>query len=95
MPFKPGESGNPGGKQRKSNKASGMCRDNTDKAIQVLIDKLSSAKEDVQLKAAVEILNRGWGKPQEYVELSGDEESPLLTKIEVVLKRADNSTGSV
>lgn len=93
--FDQGISANPGGRPKKSNRAAGMCREHTEKAVEVLIKSLSSEKEDVRLKAAEQILNRGWGKPQEYVELSGDEDRPLLTKIEVVLRRADSNPGSV
>ena len=91
MPFEPGQSGNPSGRSKKSNAAAGKCREHTDKAIAVLIKSLASEKEDVALKAAEQILNRGWGKPQEYVEVSGDEENPLRQKITVELIRVQNT----
>lgn len=93
MPFEPGNQYAKG--PRKSNRAAGMAREHTEKAIQVLVNQLDSPKDETKFKAASELLSRGWGKPQEFVELSGDEENPLLTKIEVVLKRADNNPGSV
>lgn len=77
MVFTAGNSANPGGRPKKSNIASGMARDHSEKAIKVLAEKLDSTKEEVQIKAAVELLNRGWGKPQEFIELSGDEDNPL------------------
>jgi hypothetical protein len=92
MAFKPGESGNPGGKAKKSNRAAGMAREHTEKAIQVYIASLASEDERIRLDAATKLLERGWGKAQEYVEVSGDEENPITTKITVELVRAN--TGS-
>lgn len=93
MAFEPGESGNPSGRPKKSNKAAGMAREHTEKAIQVLVKQLDSPKEEIQHKAAESLLSRGWGKPQEYVELSGDEDNPLRHKVIIELVRAN--TGSV
>lgn len=91
MPFEPGQSGNPTGRPKKSNKAAGMAREHTDKAIAVLVDKLASEKDDVQIKAAVELLNRGWGKPTEFHEITGEDGEPILHKMTVELVRAKNT----
>lgn len=77
MVFKPGQSGNPSGRARKSNKAAGMAREYTEASIKTLVQNLTSDKGEIQIKAAVELLNRGWGKPQEYIELSNDPENPV------------------
>lgn len=89
MPFEPGQSGNPSGRSKKSNKAAGMAREHTEAAIKVYIESLKSADEKIRLDAATKILERGWGKPQEYVEVSGDEENPLRQKITIELIRAN------
>lgn len=88
MPFKPGQSGNPDGARRKSNKVAGMCRAHTEEAVKALIESLADPKNEVRIKAAEAILNRGWGKPQEFVEVSGDEENPLSHKFTVEFVRA-------
>jgi len=93
--FEQGKSANPGGRPKKSNMLAGMAREHTEAALKVIVECLADEKAETRLKAAEILHNRGWGKAQEFVEVSGDGENPLLTKIEVVLKRADNSTGSV
>lgn len=77
MGFEPGQSGNPSGRSKKSNKAAGMAREYTEAAIAVHIKNLKSDDADTAHKAAEAILARGWGKPQEYVEHSNDPDAPL------------------
>lgn len=95
MAFEPGQSGNPEGRPRKSNKAAGMAREQTEKAVQVLINALADDKTENRIKAAESLLNRGWGKPQEYVELSGDDEKPIHAKLVVEFIKPNANPGSV
>jgi HEAT repeat protein len=55
--FRPGESGNPGGRPK------GIARLAREHALQVLVDALDHPNPRVRLTAAVEVLNRGYGKP--------------------------------
>lgn len=77
MAFKPGESGNPNGRPKRTNEAALKARAHTEKAIQRLVDALDDVRVENQIKAAESLLSRGWGKPQEFVELSSDPDAPL------------------
>lgn len=50
-----------------------IARDLTGEAVYTLVNLLDSEDEKMQLSAAKEILDRGWGKPKEIVV---SEESP-------------------
>ena len=60
IPFKPGQSGNPGGRPKG---IAAKAREHTDKALDVLVSALDDADTRVQIAAAKEILDRGFGKP--------------------------------
>lgn len=77
MPWEKGQSGNPNGAPRRQNRASILAREKVKEAIKVLVDALADDKPEVRLKAASELLSRGYGKPQEYVELSTDPDEPF------------------
>jgi hypothetical protein len=58
--FKPGQSGNPGGRPKG---IAAKAREHTDKALQVLVDGMGDDDPRVRVSAAKEVLDRGWGKP--------------------------------
>ncbi len=60
MPFKPGQSGNPGGRPRG---IAALARAHTDRAVEVLVEGMEDADHKVRIAAAREVLDRGWGKP--------------------------------
>lgn len=78
-----------GGRPKKSNRAAGMAREHTEAAIQVYIKSLASEDERVALDAATKLLERGWGKATEFLEVGGDEENPIRHKVTVELIRAN------
>ena len=59
-PFKPGQSGNPGGRPKGLGT---KAREHGDKCIEVLADALDSADVKTRIAAARELLDRGYGKP--------------------------------
>ena len=61
--FKPGQSGNPGGRPKG---IEALAREHTPAALAALVDALRSPRERVG--AAVALLDRGWGKPTVTVE---------------------------
>jgi hypothetical protein len=69
IPWKPGQSGNPGGRPKG---IAAIARQHTDKAVQVLVDGMESPDERVKIAAAKEILDRGYGKaPVFTADLTG------------------------
>jgi HEAT repeat protein len=97
MPFAEGNNANPGGRPKgsKGTHAARLARNHDEAAIDVLVALLKSENETVRGNAANSILDRGYGKPKEFVELSGDEDNPIRAKITVELIRGNQDTGSV
>ena len=76
MAFKPGESGNAGGRPKKSNPASMAAKQHALEAIeyQAFVMRDKTEKTENRLKAAEHIITRAYGKPQEYVEHTADQD---------------------
>ena len=82
--FKPGQSGNPGGKPKAIIEVTQAARERTTNAIETLEEVMLNPKatQAARVSAAIAILDRGWGKaPQtmtvrregDYASLSDDE----------------------
>jgi len=73
--IKKGEIRNPGGRPKKTDEErtlEQMCKDKTPSALATILNIMdSSQQEGNQLKAAMYIIDRGWGKAKESLELSG------------------------
>ena len=61
--FKPGQTGNPGGRPKG---IEALAREYTGEALEALVAALRSPKERVP--AAIALLDRGWGKPKITIE---------------------------
>ena len=76
MPFEPGKSGNPGGRLRKDKAqllVEVLAREHTEAALATLVQIMQDTEEKgaARVSAAIAVLDRGWGKPKQDVNLSG------------------------
>jgi len=70
--WKKGQSGNPGGRPKEVAEVRELSRQYTEEAIQTLVTLMQSAKvERTRLAAASELLDRGYGRPPQAVDLGG------------------------
>ena len=76
--FKPGQTGNPGGRPKALAQVRELAREYTEEAIQKLVELMRKADSDqAQILAANSLLDRGWGKPVQT--LGGDPEGmPII-----------------
>lgn len=77
MPFKPGESGNPGGRPKDLAWVKELARRRTEDAIRTLGDIMLDVDMDgrTRVAAAQALLDRAWGKPSQAI--TGDDGGPV------------------
>lgn len=85
MAFVKGQSGNPGGRAKvtvNGMSLTEMARVHTEKALKALVEVVSNeeAPESARISAATALLDRGWGRPAQAVELSGPDGGPIQTE---------------
>jgi Family of unknown function (DUF5681) len=68
-PFKPGQSGNPNGRPKKTQEIVDLAKDNSEKALKKLVALIDSSDDKVALAAANAILDRSVGKPKQSVDV--------------------------
>jgi len=67
-PFQPGQSGNPGGQPKGLADVRKAARTYTQEAIETLAKWMRDDNPKASIPAAVALLNRGWGMPQQTVK---------------------------
>ena len=77
-PFKPGQSGNPSGRPKVEGFIRELAQRHGPEALQTLVELLRSGKEPIRLGAAEALLNRGYGRPAQAVELAGPDGGSLV-----------------
>jgi hypothetical protein len=75
--FKPGESGNPGGRTASFAECQRLAREASPDAMRRLVELMESSDERVALMAADKVLERAWGKPKEDPDAGGKRYSQL------------------
>lgn len=83
QPWKPGQSGNPGGKLKAEIRILDLARSKSEDALKELI-RLMEHSEDERIRylCAVHILDRAFGKPKERTDKSDDK--PVFTHEEKI-----------
>jgi hypothetical protein len=79
MKFVKGQSGNPAGRP-KGTTTKEICqqlRDHVPAAVERLLQLMNSEDEGISLKATLEILNRGFGKPVEQTSYVHEDKGPF------------------
>lgn len=76
--FGAGQSGNPGGRKR-DKELTALAREFTEEALKTLADVMRDAGQMARdrVKAAEVLLDRGWGKARESVEITGANGGPV------------------
>jgi hypothetical protein len=85
--FKPGQSGNPGGRPKTIAEVRDLARAKTAEAIEALAHIATAGEsEAARVSAAVALLDRGWGKAPQAITGEGGE-GPVLADIRVTFVR--------
>jgi hypothetical protein len=67
--FQPGQSGNPGGRPKGQSEVVRLAQKHGKAAIRRLVELMSDEDSAVQVKACQAILDRGFGKPSQSIDL--------------------------
>ena len=73
MPFKKGQSGNPGGRPKVIAEVKELAREHTCKAVETLMSIMTNPKSApaARVSAANALLDRGYGKPPQHITGEG------------------------
>ncbi len=90
MPFEKGRSGNPGGRPKVAALVKEAAQAYGLEASDKLAELMRSDNPGVAQKAAQTLLDRGFGRPEQAIEMTGADGEPLLSGIAVKLVKADS-----
>jgi hypothetical protein len=88
-PFKKGQSGNPGGRPKIVAEVQELARAHTTSAMNTLVEIAENKKAPpaARVAAANGLLDRGWGRARQALEMGGVEASPMEHKLKIVFVR--------
>ena len=82
--WKRGQSGNPGGRPKVSAEIRDLARDHGAQAIERLVALMHSKNENVAVRAAEALLDRGYGRPMQGMEVIEKEKPQIAKQISIV-----------
>src|SRR5579884_1522161 len=91
--WKPGQSGNPRGRPTVAAEIRDLARNHAREAIERLVALVQSDNPQVALRAAEALLDRGYGRPMQAIQVNGNDKRPIQS-IEVVLWSPPRSLSS-
>jgi hypothetical protein len=80
MAFVKGQSGNPSGRPKEDSEVKQAARAYGLEAVHKLAELMRGDNPKVSREAAVALLDRGFGKPKQTTELTGEDGGPILTQ---------------
>ena len=86
--WEPGRSGNPSGRAKTEIDIAAMARVHGPRCIKVVVDLLSSEDEKMRLSAAIALLDRGFGRPKQEMDIN----SNSTIELHLVAARAISAT---
>ena len=78
--FRSGQSGNPGGRPKGERSVREIAQQHTTAAMETLVYVMRTGKNSERVQAATTLLDRGWGKPNQSIEMTG----PQLSLVDLL-----------
>jgi hypothetical protein len=93
-PWPKGVSGNPSGRAKVPEHVKSAARAHTELAIATLAEVCQTGTDGARVSAAVALLDRAWGKPEQHVDLSTTDDTADELRQAIVRLRQDPATAS-
>jgi len=87
--FQKGQSGNPGGRPKEVDEVKELARQHGPEAVKKLVDWLRSDNAKASVSAANALLDRGYGKPAQPLEHSGEIETSNVARVPMTFDTVD------
>ena len=97
MPFKKGQSGNPGGRPKVIAEVRELAQEHTSKAIETLVSIMTNPKsaDAARVSAANALLDRGYGKPPQHQHITGENAPVYVARLPEPCKTAEEWEASI